>query len=291
MRKPLTIKRSTLFAAIFLILVCAHRAKAAATSLPFRYEPNGVYIHNGVTSQTIETSFGTNLVSLAFTNTTTYDFYSPPLSTNASLVPSDKGGGVIYMRNTGSAGSNDFSVSGRMQYFDYNPVTGTETLVVDTTASSAKNVNHGQTVNWAIPNALLPAPTLIPAGHMIHVAMTIGLISGNPGSFGQVLYNGPNNSSTTALFPQNTSIVFDWPLSSGLPAQPQILSFQVAVGPTALMDCSGSPGGTYLIQATTNLAAAWITLSTNVAGTNGLFQFTDSDAPNYSCRFYRLSTP
>lgn len=286
-------KNSTLFATGIFALASAFQAAAISTPLALRYESNGVYIHGGAISQTVETSFGTNLLGLAFTNTTTYDFYSPPVSTNVSLVPSDKGGGVIYMQNTGSTTANDFSVTGRMQYFDYDPVTGTDSLVVDTTASPAKDCNHGQTVNWAIPNALLPASVVVRAGHMIHVAMTIGLVSGNPGNFGQVLYNGASGNSTVAYFPQNASIVLNWPLSSGSPTPPSILSINVLPDPAVRLNCSGGKGSTYMIQATTNLnsSSAWVTISTNTADTNGLFQFIDSNAANYSCRFYRAKTP
>jgi hypothetical protein len=186
-KKTAKAKYSAILLGSFLMLAGTREAGAMATQLPLRSEPNGVYIHNGVTSQTVETAFGTNVLALAFTGTTTCDFYSPPLSTNANLVPSDKGGGMIYMQNTGASVTDDFSVSGQMQYFDYDPATGTQTLIVDTTASPPKNVNHGQIVNWAIPNALLPANATIPAGHMIHIAMTIALVSGSPGNFGQVL--------------------------------------------------------------------------------------------------------
>jgi hypothetical protein len=263
-----------------------------STALALRSEYNGVYIHNGVTSQTIETTYGANLLALAFTGTATYDFYSPPLSSNVYLVPSDKGGGMIYMQNTSTNVANDFSVSGRMQFFDYDPVTGMQVLIVDTTASPSKNVNHAQTVNWAIPNALLPANTTIPAGHMIHVAMTIGLVSGNPGGFGQVLYNGPSGSSTAAYFPQNRSGLLNWALVSGVISPPADLVLGVLPGGAAEINCSGTPGGTYLIQATTNLlTASWTTIGTNVVGTNGLSTFIDQDAPNYRCRFYRLAAP
>ncbi len=58
------------------------------------------------------------------------------------------------------------------------------------------------------------------------------------------------------------------------------------------MTFSGQSGYTYYIQATTNLAppAIWITVSTNVADTNGNFTFTDASATNYTDRFYRTST-
>ena len=50
---------------------------------------------------------------------------------------------------------------------------------------------------------------------------------------------------------------------------------------------------TNLVQVSTNLSSSafWQTVSTNVAGTNGLWQFTDTNASNYPFRFYRSATP
>ena len=273
-----------------LAVLSAQQAGATDTFLPLRHQQNGVYLHGGgLTSQTIESSFGTNVMGLAFTGTTTYDFYSPPLTNSVSMVPSDKGGGMIYMRNTSTTSANDFSVSGRMQYFDYDPATGTETLIVDTTASPPKDCNHGQIVNWAIPNALLPANYTMPAGHLLHVAMTVGLISGTPGNFGEVLIDGPKNDCTVAYLAQNRSVVLVWPFG---PVAPSIVSIEPMSDPAMQLSCIGTPGNTYVIEATTNLtvSGSWLTISTNTAGTNGLFQFIDTDSVNYNCRFYRFKT-
>ena len=155
------------------------------------------------TPQLLDNSSGSGIAPLPFTGTTTYDFYSTPLTASVSLAKSDKGGGVIFMQNTATSSANDFAVNGQMRYYDYDPATGSEVLMVITGVSGHKNVNHGQTVNWAILNVALSASHVIPAGHMIHVAVVIGLISGNPGSFGSLLYNGASNKSTVALFPAN----------------------------------------------------------------------------------------
>lgn len=55
------------------------------------------------------------------------------------------------------------------------------------------------------------------------------------------------------------------------------------------MNFSGVSYYTYLIQATTNLAppVAWSTIGTNTADSNGLFNFTDSNAIDFPARFYR----
>jgi hypothetical protein len=290
-------------------MVCAWSGPVLATQTALALCNGGpLTIHSGLTAQVVDSTFGTNLETLAFTGTTTYDFYSPRLISSVSLVRSDKGGGVIYMSNTGATSSNDFSVTGDMQFFDYDPASGTETLIVDTTASSPQDVNHGQTVNWAVPNALLLADTTIPAGHMIHLALTITLVSGQPGNFGQVLYNGPAGSSTFGLLPQNPghkegldsvgglrtpgdhSTVFNWTFDA--PAVPRPLSIFPQSNGQMVLGCYGSAQTSYCIQVTTNLtSSAWVILVTTNTDANGLLNFTDQDAAHCPCRFYRRVTP
>ncbi len=61
-------------------------------------------------------------------------------------------------------------------------------------------------------------------------------------------------------------------------------------GGTAAVNFAGIPGNTYYVQRTASLApTAWATVSTNMAPTNGVFQFIDPNPPQPSA-FYRLST-
>ena len=55
---------------------------------------------------------------------------------------------------------------------------------------------------------------------------------------------------------------------------------------------AGTPGATYLVQATTNLVSpvAWQTISTNVAASNGQWTFVDSTT-NYLQRYFRSARP
>ena len=56
--------------------------------------------------------------------------------------------------------------------------------------------------------------------------------------------------------------------------------------------CTGSPGQTYVVQATANLNhPTWVVLSTNVISTNGTLSVLDSTATNYPARFYRAAVP
>ncbi len=79
------------------------------------------------------------------------------------------------------------------------------------------------------------------------------------------------------------------PPGISLQIPPYITSIQL-LNSVPLLTCAGTPGATYYIQATTSLTPPiqWTVVSTNVAGTNGQFQFMDSGCSNYPPRFYRL---
>ena len=52
----------------------------------------------------------------------------------------------------------------------------------------------------------------------------------------------------------------------------------------------GIPTRTYVVQTTTNLSAPWWPISTNTAGTNGIWLFTDPNATNAQ-QYYRAAQP
>ena len=55
------------------------------------------------------------------------------------------------------------------------------------------------------------------------------------------------------------------------------------------LDLAGSPGYSYILEATTNLFPAnWLPIATNTLDTNGVWQFTDPSAANFPFQFYRL---
>jgi hypothetical protein len=57
---------------------------------------------------------------------------------------------------------------------------------------------------------------------------------------------------------------------------------------TVLLQAQGSPGESFDIQASSNLEN-WLDLGSVTANSNGLMQFTDSNAPNFNARFYVTS--
>src|ERR1051325_11204094 len=121
---------------------------AAATTLPLRSEA-GSCLYNNATTQTIETNFGTTQVSLPFAQTTSYDFYSPPLLSNVSFANNDKAGGTVAMKNTSIAPANDFQVTAQMAFYDYDPSSAVNVLIASTPASPKHDVNHNTAVHWA----------------------------------------------------------------------------------------------------------------------------------------------
>ena len=56
------------------------------------------------------------------------------------------------------------------------------------------------------------------------------------------------------------------------------------------LNLSGTPGYTYILEATTNLLPIgnWLPIATNTLSTNGVWSFTDSTATNFPFQFYRL---
>jgi hypothetical protein len=76
-------------------------------------------------------------------------------------------------------------------------------------------------------------------------------------------------------------------------AQQNISGGTVNSNGSVTLDFTGIPGSTYWVEATTNLSPPtdWMPISTNVANTNGLWQFTDTVATNFSRRFYRSHKP
>src|ERR1051325_6977547 len=113
------------FAVVSLMSALAASLEAAPRELPLRWEA-GTCIYQASTSQTVEVAYGTNLTFLTFSGTTTYHFYSPPLSVPTPLTTQDKGGGTVFMKNVSPSHANDFVVTGRMRFYDYDPANGTE---------------------------------------------------------------------------------------------------------------------------------------------------------------------
>jgi uncharacterized delta-60 repeat protein len=75
---------------------------------------------------------------------------------------------------------------------------------------------------------------------------------------------------------------------------PQSLSAQLGTGPNPNLNLNltGLPGQSYVLQTATNLLPPiqWLSVLTNAADTNGIWQFTDTNL-NSDRKFYRVTTP
>ena len=75
---------------------------------------------------------------------------------------------------------------------------------------------------------------------------------------------------------------------------PNIASFNMAADKSVFSLAGiGVAGQAYYLQTATNLAppVGWIAIATNTAGTNGIFNFTDTQVTNFNQRFYRVMKP
>jgi hypothetical protein len=88
---------------------------------------------------------------------------------------------------------------------------------------------------------------------------------------------GGTNFQTVAIAPTPPSAL---PLIAGI----------VATGGGLTLNLGGAPGNTYILEMTTNLvdSSGWLPVATNSLGTDGVWQFTDSQLTNSPQRFYRL---
>jgi Bacterial Ig domain len=67
---------------------------------------------------------------------------------------------------------------------------------------------------------------------------------------------------------------------------PNIIDVIAGAAGAATIHCAGIPGVAYVLEASTDLVH-WTTVGSATAGANGLFEFVDSQAANYTARFYR----
>jgi autotransporter-associated beta strand protein len=82
-------------------------------------------------------------------------------------------------------------------------------------------------------------------------------------------------------------------LSSGGTATTMNITGEVVNGDGSVtLSFAGIPGFSYSVQATTNLVVGpWQTIGSGAAATNGVWQFTDTNAASYPSRYYRTSYP
>ena len=80
--------------------------------------------------------------------------------------------------------------------------------------------------------------------------------------------------------------------ASAPPSNLQISGITQQINGHMTMTGTGTIGATYFIEAKTNLNTTnWITIGTVMPNFNGDISFTDTNATNFSQRFYRFKAP
>jgi hypothetical protein len=75
------------------------------------------------------------------------------------------------------------------------------------------------------------------------------------------------------------------------PAELQIVSISRLPNGSIVLDCRGVPNRLNTVQVSDDLVSGFRFLASVPADANGLFQFIDTDAANFTKRFYRLTLP
>ena len=111
--------------------------------------------------------------------------------------------------------------------------------------------------------------------------------AGFSGNFNSILPATPGPGLAWSFIPTNGTLSV---LSLG---PPQIRDFALGAEGSFTLSGTGPSGQAYRVLATTNVTlplSNWTTVSTGVFA-GGVFHFSDTQAPNYSRRYYRVATP
>jgi hypothetical protein len=122
-------------------------------------------------------------------------------------------------------------------------------------------------------------------GNQLWVQTYNGPANGNDGAIA-IAIAPPDGSIYVTGYSANTSGGIDITTIKYL----QSPTIQPQPGGAMLLQLPGVPGQSSGLGATTDLVN-WLELGPVVAGTNGLFQFTDTNAPLYPSRFYHWHSP
>ena len=111
-------------------------------------------------------------------------------------------------------------------------------------------------------------------------------------------FNGLSPDGTWSLYVYDyaypdSGVINAWSLmitTSTAPAKPVLTSILLTDMNEALITGTGDTDVVYTIQASTDLIN-WQSIGTATAGTNGVFNFQDSNIASYNSRYYRASFP
>ncbi|MGB7746140.1 MAG: YDG domain-containing protein [Verrucomicrobiia bacterium] len=236
------------------------------------------------------------------------------VSFTAGVTPSTLSGSVLFLTNGvafnsqtlsgGTATSASTTLLPRGTNLITAQYSGTANYSPSTNTLNQVVTNNPPTADPAVYYRLVGFPLTIPVANL---ATNWNDLDGDPLALAGVSAPSTNGGtvtydSTNIYYNDGNNVTdrFGYTISDGqggttngivtvLMAQQSISGVTVNGNGGMILDFTGIPGGTYWVETTTNLTslAIWTPVSTNMAGTNGLWQFTDTYATNFSQRFYR----
>ncbi len=219
-----------------------------------------------------------------FTNGVTFDLQAltagQALSTNISSLP--RGTNIIMAVYSGDA--------------NFLPATNTLQQIV---------TNHPPTAVAAFYNRVAGSPLTIAVTNLATNwtdidGDTISLTGVSVSTNGVTITN--NSGMLTYFNPNNVADLFTCTISDGFGGT-NVQTVNIAVVPppnivgvtcnpdgSIILDLTGAPGSSYILEARTNLISSvnWQPVATNILDASGAWQFTDAQATNFQQRFYRL---
>jgi autotransporter-associated beta strand protein len=186
---------------------------------------------------------------------------------------------------------------------NYSPSTNSLSQVVTNHAPTAALMTVGRPAGYSLKIALsdlatnwadVDGDTVTLAGlnspttNNVNLSISSGFIfyTNGPDVNDQFSYSITDGQGST-----NTGIVNIVIIGNSTNTTPNILAQTVNLDGSVTINIAGIPGFTYSVQATTNLTVSWQTIGSGTAGTNGLWQFTDTNAINFLTRYYRTAYP
>jgi polygalacturonase len=236
------------------------------------------------------------------------------VSFTANVTPSTLGGSVLFLTNGVAFNSQTLSGGTATSVTTVALPRGTNII----TAQYSGNSNYSPSTNTLNQVVTNNPPVANPAIYyrLVGYPLTIVItnlatnwsdLDGDPlvlaGTDASSTNGGTVTYDSTNIYYSDSNSVtdqFGYTISDGqggttsgiitvLMAQQTISGWTINSNGSVTLSFSGIPGNTYWVATTTNLTppVVWMTISTNTAGTNGLWQFTDTQAANFFQRFYR----
>jgi polygalacturonase len=265
---PLTLSASSLSNATSLTLPASSLVNFVLGTNPAVVAVSGNLSLNSTINISTNTGFGPGTNTL-FTYTGSLNSSAPVLGT----VP----GGYDYSLDTSAAGQVRLVVSST----NISPPVANPATYYRLAGNSLTISIANLATNWSDPD---------------NDPLTLASVDAFSTNGGPVTYDSTNIYYSDT---NNVTDQFGYTISDGqggtaqgivtvLIAQQNISGWNYSSGSLTL-DFTGIPNSTYWVEATTNLSAPanWMIISTNVAGSNGQWQFTDTQTANLFERFYR----